>query len=496
MNYMYIQSRNRCRCYLSYFSAPLVGLLIGALLLLLSSCKKFVQIGPPSSQLVTTSVFENDYTATSALLNIYSHMVSNRESVYMAIHSGLLSDELKNFSPSTSEIEYYTNALLGIDNSTLTLWMDAYNYIYQSNAILEGMDGNSALDKPVIKQLTGEAEFIRAFWHFYLTTCYGDVPLVTSTAYTVNGTIARTSQQLVYQQVIADLIEAQSKLNPNFVDVTDTTITTSDRGRPTSWAAAALLARVYLYTGDYQNAIAQASAVINKTDLFGLVTPLSSVFLANSEEAIWQLDIPLPTTINTPDGNGFILKSTPVGKSLLNSTALSIQLLGAFEPGDKRDSSWVNSLKVGGVTYYYPFKYQVYSSANVTEDVMVLRLAEQYLIRGEAYAQKNMLSEAIADLNVIRTRAGLPLSTLTASSSQAAVLSAILHERQVELFTEWGHRWFDIVRTNAVDTILGSPGNVCQYKGGNWSTDGHQKLYPIPQNERFYDVNLSQNNGY
>jgi len=416
----------------------------------------------------------------------------------MSLNAGLLSDELKYFSAGTTQAEYYTNSLIASDNSTLTfLWLNAYNYLYQANAILANLQNNNALDKPVIKQLTGEAEFIRAFWLFYLTNCYGGIPMTVSTDYIINTSLTRTSQKDVYQQIITDLLDAQSKLNANFVNATDTVVTTTDRGRPTSWAATALLARTYLYNKDYPNAIIQASAVINQTSLFGLVTPLSNVFKANSGEAIWQLDIPLPTSTNTPDGNGFILQLTPVNNaSTTNCSALSSELLGAFEPGDKRDSSWVNVFSAGGVNYYYPFKYQVYTGTAVTEDVMVLRLAEQYLIRAEAYAQQGKLSEAIADLNVIRIRAGLPLSTLTSSSSQTDVLSAVLHERQVELFAEWGHRWFDLVRTNAVDTVLGAPGNVCQSKGGFWAPDGHQKLFPIPANEIFSDANLLQNEGY
>jgi len=86
---------------------------------------------------------------------------------------------------------------------------------------------------------------------------------------------------------------------------------------------------------------------------------------------------------------------------------------------------------------------------------------------------------------VIRTRAGLPNTT---ANNQAALIDAVIHERQVELFTEWGHRWLDLKRTNRADAVLGI------LKGSNWqSTD---ILYPIPQSEIQNNLNIIQNPGY
>ena len=116
---------------------------------------------------------------------------------------------------------------------------------------------------------------------------------------------------------------------------------------------------------------------------------------------------------------------------------------------------------------------------------MVLRLAEQYLIRAEARAQQNNISGSQSDLNLIRNRAGL---VNTAANDKTALLTAIEHERQVELFTEWGHRWLDLKRTNRADAVLGP------IKAPNWQpTD---MLYPIPQTQIANDPNVHQNPGY
>ncbi len=81
------------------------------------------------------------------------------------------------------------------------------------------------------------------------------------------------------------------------------------------------------------------------------------------------------------------------------------------------------------------------------------------------------MTDAAKDLNIIRARAGLPPSSqLTSSSNLQQADSAILHEEQTELFTEWGHRWFDLNRTGAVTILMGSPGNVYQYKNNGMET--------------------------
>jgi hypothetical protein len=121
---------------------------------------------------------------------------------------------------------------------------------------------------------------------------------------------------------------------------------------------------------------------------------------------------------------------------------------------------------------------------------MVLRLAEQYLIRAEAEANEGDSTDAIDDLNVIRNRALLPNYSANVNGS---LLSAILHERQVELFTEWGHRWFDLIRTNSADSVMGI---IAPLKHGSWNDNNDQELYPIPQTARNLDMNLTQNPGY
>jgi starch-binding outer membrane protein, SusD/RagB family len=141
---------------------------------------------------------------------------------------------------------------------------------------------------------------------------------------------------------------------------------------------------------------------------------------------------------------------------------------------------------INGVVYAYPYKYKVRTGVYpYTEYNMVLRLAELYLIRAEARAQQGKLSEAITDLNRIRSRAGL--SGLAPTLTQAQVLAAVVQERRIELLAEWGHRWSDLRRTGQADAVLETE------KPGWQPGDAY---YPIPLSELQRNPNMVQNPGY
>ncbi|HEY4195211.1 MAG TPA: RagB/SusD family nutrient uptake outer membrane protein, partial [Mucilaginibacter sp.] len=155
-------------------------------------------------------------------------------------------------------------------------------------------------------------------------------------------------------------------------------------------------------------------------------------------------------------------------------------------------TSWTNNIMINGVSYNYAYKYKLVNTSTTDEYSMVLRLAEQYLIRAEAEAngEGNGINGAIADLNIIRNRAGLGNTT---ANDKNSLLSAISHERQVELFTEWGDRWLNLKRTGQIDAVMGI---VTPLKGGTWNTN--YQLYPIPEQQILNDPNMtdSQNPGY
>jgi hypothetical protein len=441
------------------------------------SCKKFTQVKVPKTQIVSEVVFSNDATAISSINGIYSQMsnfgFASGDVLSATYLTGLSSDEWNLYSNQQSVIEFYKSDL-SPTNSTLSssLWAAPYQYIFAANSILEGLKNSTGLSVAIKRQLEGEAKFIRSFCHFYLVNLYGDVPYISTTDYRTNALVFRTPVEQVYKQIIADLKDAQSLLPMDFI------FSVGERVRPNYGAATAMLARSYLFIGDWVNAELQATEIINNTGVYSLVADLNKVFIKNSKEAIWQLTPVVPGR-NTWEANTFIITGIP------NNAALSNVLLNAFELGDSRKINWINSITVGTTTYYYPYKYKINTIGQpLTEYSMVIRLAELYLIRSEARTRQNNLIGGQLDLNIIRNRAGL---SNTPVNNQDSLIVAIEHEREVELFTEWGHRWLDLKRYNRANTILGA------IKPGWQSTD---VLYPIPQIQIQNDFNITQNPGY
>lgn len=463
---------------LPHATTGLLWTMMLAFLFMNLGCKKFVQVDPPQTQLTSAAVFTDDASATSSLRGIYSEMMRTSGFASGGINSitcltALSSDELFNYSLTPDMIQFYDNALSATNTLVKTsLWEEGYKYIYYANATLEGLSRSSSVSASLKNQLTGEAKFIRAFCHFYLVQLFGDIPLVLSTDYRVNQILPRTSVNLVMNQIVADLKKAEELL------ATDYSFSGGEKVCPNKWAATALLARCYLYREDWAAAESEATAVINQNTDFSLEHDLNRVFLKNSSEAIWQL-MPVQPNKNTNEGNAFILTGQPSIYSLRPA------LLDSFESGDLRKSSWVNSVTIGSKTYYYPFKYKVKNAAALTEYSMVLRLAEQYLIRAEARARQGNILGAQQDLDAIRTRAGLGNTTAT---DQASLLRAIQHERLTELFTEWGHRWMDLKRTGEVSPVLQHVKTT--------SIQLQDLLYPIPKSEINNDPSLVQNPGY
>lgn len=443
--------------------------------LVLSSCEQFVDLDAPKTQIVNDKVFANDSGARAAVLGIFSQMISGSSFASggtngITVIAGLSSDELNNHSTSQNNIALFNNNLTSLNSTAVSAnWNDMYLFIYECNSILEGIERSNGVSKAIADQVIGEAKFIRAFTYFYLINLYGDVPLLTTTDYRVNRLATRTPKSEVYEKIESDLMHSQKLL------LGDYSYSGEEKVEPNKWAATALLARVLLYQKKWIDAEFHSSALI-ESKLFSLPS-LSTVFLKNSEEAIWQL-MPVLPGFNTNEAPILMITSNPTRVSISSS------VIANFESGDNRASSWLGSFTTAGKTYRFASKYKVrLRDQPVTEYYTVLRLAEQYLIRAEARAMQDKLADAISDINVIRSRANLAPIDATGMSQQQ-VLDAIEHERRSELFVEWGHRWFDLKRSGKVDAVLGPAKPDWQPKDA---------LFPLPQADINANPNLIQN---
>ncbi|HEY5748502.1 MAG TPA: RagB/SusD family nutrient uptake outer membrane protein [Chryseolinea sp.] len=377
------------------------------------------------------------------------------------IFSDLAADNLE--QPVDGTAASYTqidnNAVLPENAGIADIWAAGYEGINIANNIIAKVPSMSDMTDEEKNQALGELYFIRAFNHFSLVNWFGALPIKTDpTAGATGLDVARDPVAKVYDQIIADLTFAEQNLKAGGTKV-----------RASKYAATALLARVYLYKGDYANAKTKATDVITNGgyDLLDY----ADVFTDESAESIFEIDF---TELNRNRIAEYNFPKTLNGRREVAPTA---SVLAAYETGDERFAA---SIAFAG-TLAYPIKYDDLSLG--ADNVIILRLAEMYLIRAEAEAELEGNVSAIQDdIDVIRTRAKLPG---TSASSFADLLRVIEKERRVEFAFE-GHRWFDLVRTGRAVDVLLSVNNV------------NQTLWPIPLSEILTNTNpgMSQNPGY
>ncbi|RXK83110.1 RagB/SusD family nutrient uptake outer membrane protein [Filimonas effusa] len=456
-----------------------------AAIVAVTGCSKLVEIDPPVNETSAALVYKSDRTAKAAVSGLYSTLSQSlSQNTGLTIYNAVAADEMQYLGVASPYTDLYANeqdpTLTSASNSFFT---DFYAAIYKANSIIEGLTTIEGTSAAVKKQLLAETRFLRAYSFFYLVNIFGDVPLVTMTDPNVSAYLPRTAAADVYKIIISDLIQARDDLG------TDYSTSSGSRLAPNKYAAAALLARVYLFTGNYEAAIENATLVLDNKTLYNLIPTASigtGVFVKDSKETIFQFGPALSANNVYVAETGTLLPASYTAASI--TFKLQPALWAQFAANDAR-RKWVKDTVVGGQSYQFAFKYKYRTNAlavaaGVTEYPVVLRLSEQYLIRAEARA-RSAKSGAADDLNVVRSRAGLSAIT---SADNTVLLDEIGKENRREFFCELGHRWFTLKRTGEIDAVMKA------LKPSSWqSTDA---LYPIPQASRDANPNLTQNLGY
>ena len=404
-------------------------------LLTFASCKKIIDV-VPITELDASLIFSDDQAAISAVVGLYAKFVASTSMLNSVLSRSLslYADDLtKSTTTNSSDNSFLNNQIKTTDLTILELWNSSYYHIYFSNIILLKLKTSYRLSTAVKKQLEGETKFVRALVYFYLVNLFGDIPLVLDTDPSKTAGLSRYPAIEIYRQIVSDLQDAKKLLSLNYPVSFDVP---SNRIRANKGAAAALLAKVYLYMKDYINAELQSSWVIN-CDVYGLEANPDNVFLAKSNETILGL-CPLSNSYNTIEAKLF------AGNTTRPSFILTESVLNGFEGGDLRTIAWMRSVNVSGKTVKIPYKYKVVESDQIKEYIVLLRLAEVYLIRAEVNAMIGKYKEAIDDINQIRNRSRATLLLYNLSLPQ--IITAVEQENQREFFTELGHRWFDLRR--------------------------------------------------
>jgi starch-binding outer membrane protein, SusD/RagB family len=464
-------------------------------LIVLSSCKDYLDIPMPTNSVSTATAFNGQGTIDGMMYNLYYSFSSNiAAGTDMVRQSEAFADNVYNPTTNQTILDQQNHTVTPATASTCIIsWTNAYRTIFLANTMMEGLKDvkTTVLPEANKNAYLGAAKTIRAWTYFMLVRIFGDVPLLTTSSVDDNKEKGRDPKADVYKLIEEDLKDAMSKLP----STTGARYFINNKYIPES-----MLADLYLNQGKWAEAEAAATDVI-ASGKYQLMPNLDDVFLQTSKEAIFAPGYNTYWNDNAP-------KAAPVGllvwpdNSVSYETifpALSPDLQNSFEAGDLRWTTWVKLSNTGKYTnptnrmFCYKFKYNIVVNTSTVipagkeQDQSLKRLAEMYLIRAEARAKQNNLTGAAADLNLIRTRAGL---TNTTATSQNDLVEAVIKERRIELCFENASRWFDLVRTGKADAVL----SILPYKKDNWKP--YKVLFPIYQNILNANTKLTQNPGY
>lgn len=377
------------------------------------------------------------------------------------------------------------------------MFLDPYQVIARANLVIGNI--NALPDGPAKEEVRAEALALRAIAHFDMLRVFGKAPQFASAsdlgiAYvkTADITIKPARETVVsnMENIISDLLAA-------YVSITTST---SDNTRLNKRSVAGLLARVYLYAGDYPNAEKYAKECIAEgvtvTPSANLLSLYQDGFLGSILFRIRHTDTDLP---NPAERNSIGVQYSQTGPSGVRSEFVpDLAFYNTFGDNDLRKAVIFSTSTFSGKTYNHIAKYFGRASGTRNQvDTKVLRAEEVYLTLAEALAEQGKDGEALAALDEIRSRRYLPF--VPGSETGVALKDAIELERRKELCFE-GHRFFDLKRKgrNAVRSDFGDEadggGVPALYK--LLEASDYRWQLPIPQDAINANPNLVQNPGY
>ncbi|MBL3550390.1 MULTISPECIES: RagB/SusD family nutrient uptake outer membrane protein [Chryseobacterium] len=401
-----------------------------------------------------------------------------------------------------------------------TQWNKRYNVIGVANRVIRNVD-NIQTSAAIKNKYLGEALFMSSRMYFELAYNYGNekagIPIIDRTKEPDPNPIPRAANVMVNYNYIVNDLKRAAELLP-----TQAELPAKDFGRPHKAAAWALLAKVYLFMKDWQNAEYWANEVMTKGNR-NLLNNYTDVFKAEnnySSEYIWS--IPSTPKFNSVGSilPGVMLENKGWGEyngwGYFQPTK---ELYDEYEAGDLRRSTTI--LKLGDKftfngtertyassnsltgyqfnKYMDAFKYQL-NSGHVSANgdypctdlaVPIMRYAEVILIKAEALLMKG--SNADVEINMIRKRAGL-------APKFGCTMADLKHERRCELAGEWADRHRDLVRWGDAKETYAKPlhgiNNQEVWAARNFNPAVHN-VWAVPQAEIVNSHNvIKQNEGW
>lgn len=384
-------------------------------------------------------------------------------------------------------------------------WRKAYEAIYGANKVIENVSEGQGTESD---QLLGENYYLRAMIHFDLVNFFGrpytqnegkSPGIMIRTDTETSALPPRSSVAEVYTRVIDDLKKAEGLMQ----SVKNSSFASKE-------VAQALLSRVYLFKGDYQNAIVYADKVMNSKRYTLVNTETYKKYFTIANEQNPETIFAIKHTVSDDRAKASIGSmydgTNGLGWGEIYTSETYRALLDKY-PEDARhsfsqaiyvtDAAGKKVLATrNGIPKYFIYKYSGQDGIQTLSSPVYMRLAEMYLIRAEAYAHLGDDQKALEDVNVIRKRAGLTGAALYAGSDlkgHDSALDVVLDEKRLELAFEC-QRKFDLFRNNR-SLVRNYPGyHLLSGETTQIITPSDPRVvYYIPQQEIVLNPNLVQN---
>ncbi|WP_257668312.1 RagB/SusD family nutrient uptake outer membrane protein [Parapedobacter tibetensis] len=473
---------------------------VGFTLLLMSACESFLD-EQPVSDLSSDKFWNTPDDARLGVAGIYSRVQSVFSVDYIR-WGDARSDNFTYSGTGTAQINMSVNALNSTEASAN--WSNLYKAIAQANLVIKYVPKIEGLNETTKNHYLAQAHAIRAYMYFFIIRLWGDAPIWLEPYEDINEDPNRprdTKEQVIQEVILPDL-----NLALDLVDRLETNVWKVNLG-----GVLAMLTDVYMWMHDYERAL-EASARLMELNRYNLApgSQWKELFLepSTSKGNIWSLrwdyvqDGPDETSRLIGAGNldpMYVMDLAVIERFHQDPKDIRAHLTfdsllfdGAPDPNARTKRLGKFAVRNADGTFEYPQTTQ--SEYKLT----MYRYADILLLRAEALNKTGDKTGAFALLNAVRSRAGLdPLDEADYADEREAE-TAILDERQLELFAE-GKRWFDLVRTNRVLEVMDPVVRERQEILGmtpNGFTDERKILLPIHRNVLINNPKLEQNPTY
>lgn len=445
-----------------------ISFLILSFAIITVSCDKMLNF-EPGDEILADEALETPDDLQKLLNSCYDVMANTYYGAYQNLGE-LLSANLSSPRVNNDYTEVYNRATIFFNGTVGGLYGEPYISIFRANTLLESFDYIEGLNDEDRQRIEAEARFIRALSNFDLVNLFAQ-PYGYTSDNSQLGIVLRTSSTSdilprstvaeVYDLILSDLTFAADNLpEQNGVYAN-------------SYAAQAMLARVYFQMNDFENAAAAATEVINGPYVLDSLNARWSDVI--SSENIFTLVVLSTENRSSPLITNYRSDNNDIPE-LYASRSYVEELYGPAIPTSDERSEWFVKMSPASPNYYYNI-----SKFNANYfNIPYLYLTEILLINAESLAEMGTdLFTAVGDINKVRARAGVSL--LNENADVQTIINAARVERAKEFIGE-GRYVFDLKRRGAL-------GEDITIRNAPWDCNGEVLQFPISENTANFVMN-------